>query len=112
MLNGVIAYNFFTPRQSNAVKMTCDEAHSEILNKQATFKFSSENNGSLALTHDFLRASDYSLRNIGISDDQVTFVYTATSHPSTCGHHLPGIDGSIVRVHTNMKADLSITNVN
>lgn len=112
LLNGIIAYSLFTPARTNAAKMTCEEARSEILNKQATLKFSSENNRSLVRTHEYLWASDYTLRNIGFSDGQATFVYTAEWYPKTCGFHLPGIDGSIVRVLTNIEADLSITEVN
>lgn len=61
--------------------MSCKEARSEVLNKQATVAFALENNGSFVTTHEFLQASDYRLRNIANIDGRVTFVYVANSYP-------------------------------
>jgi hypothetical protein len=112
LLNGIVAYWAFFPTQSNAARMTCAEASSETLNKQATLKFSIENSGSLAATHDFLRASDYGLRNIASVNGQLTFVYTAKSYPQSCGFHLPGLDGNIVRIRTDLLVPPTIVDVN
>jgi len=111
-LNGVLILWFVIPPKPSGIRMTCEEARSEVLNKQATVSFALQNNGSLAATHDFLRASDFGLRNIANIDGQVYFVYVAKSYPQTCGFHLPAIDGSIVRVRTDLSVLPSVTSVN
>ena len=112
LLNGIAGYWLLLPTKSNAVRMSCAEATSETLNKKATLKYARENNNSLSKTQDFLRASDYKLRNITIKNGQVGFVYTAKSYPQSCGLRIPGIDGSIVRIKTDLTAIPTITGVN
>ncbi len=85
LLNAATAYWFFTPPKTNAVRMTCEEATDEMVNNQATQRFDVEYDGSLIKTHEFLRASDFTLRDISQDEGQITFVYTAHSYPLTCG---------------------------
>ncbi|EBA11444.1 hypothetical protein RCCS2_02258 [Roseobacter sp. CCS2] len=92
--------------------MTCEEARSEILNKQATIDFASNKNGSIIMLHDFLDASDYTLRSMTSSDEQITLVYVANTYPKTCGIHLPGFDGNIIRVQTDISGTSRVIAVN
>lgn len=109
IVNALAAAIFFNPVRLPGPKMTCFEARSEIHNKQAARDF-------LALGNDFwklqafLRASDYQLRNINF-EGGVTFVYTATRYPSACGWHLPGVDGTIIRVQTDLTTEPKVTGV-
>lgn len=112
LLNCVLIFLFVVPSKPDGMRMTCKQAQSEVLNKQATVDFALKNNGSFVATHDFLQASDYRLRNIANIDDKVTFIYVAKSYPQTCGFHLPVIDGTIVRVQTDSSVLPSVTGVN
>ncbi|CAN7652927.1 hypothetical protein [Rhizobium sp. LjRoot254] len=105
LMNGVVGYAYYFPAIGTGPKMSCDEARSDAENKAATEAFARENGGSLAKTHEFLKNSDYKLRNIGDAGDGLTFVYVATHYSSTCGFHLPGIDGSIVRILTDSQVE-------
>jgi hypothetical protein len=105
LINGVVGYVYYFPATGTGPKMSCDEARNDAANKAATETFARENGGSLAKTHEFLTSSDYKLRNIDNDGGGLTFVYIATSYSSTCGLHLPGIDGSIVRVLTDSQAE-------
>ncbi len=113
LLNGALIFWFAAlPARPSGIRMTCEQARSDVLNKQATIDFALQNNGSLAATHSFLWASDYRLRNVANTNGQVIFVYIATTYPQTCGFHLPGIYGSIVRVRTDVPARPSVIGVN
>lgn len=101
LINGLVFRAIYYPPTNSGERMTCDEARSSGANATATAAFAERNSRSLIKTHQFLKNSDYDLRNIGEVDGQLTFVYTANFYPSTCGVHLPGIDGSIVRVRTD-----------
>ena len=111
LANLVVAYFVFGPRTTSPVKMTCAEARSEDLSKSATSAFAQAHAYSLFKTHEFLRNSDYELRNIAILDGMTSFIYTANFYPSTCGIHLPGVDGGIVRVRTNLQVEPLVTGV-
>jgi hypothetical protein len=110
-INAFALFVFLNPVSYPSPKMSCEQARSELLNKQATWTFARENDGSFFKTHQFLRASDYKLRNIAMADGSTVFVYTADTYPSTCGWHMPGIDGSIVRVKTDLTAEPRIIDV-
>ncbi len=113
LLNALAAYSIFSSPTSDGPKMSCEQARDEGLNKEVTQAFAKGNNNSFAKTHRYLRNSDYSIRNIWTSaEGAVTFVYTAHSYPKTCGLHFPSINGSIVRVLTNVSADPQIIDVN
>ncbi|MFN3972312.1 MAG: hypothetical protein ACK4L4_13230 [Gemmobacter sp.] len=112
LLNAVLIVWFVIPPKPSGIRMTCEEARSDVLNKRATAGFALKNNGSLAATHDFLRASDYELRNIASMNGQVTFVYVAVTYPQTCGFHFPGIDGSVVPVQADLSVFPSVNGVN
>jgi hypothetical protein len=103
-----VAYVFYFPPTTYAEKMTCREARSEPDSKTATEAFAKRNVGSFAKTHEFLRNSGFYLRNIADGDDTIIFVYIATSYSSACGPHLPGVDGTIVRVETDISAKPSV----
>lgn len=93
-------------------RMTCAEATSETLNKQATARFVASQGGSLGAVHDFLRASDYELRNISTASGTLTFVYTARHYVQTCGWGVAGlIEGTIIRVHTDLAAEPQVVSV-
>jgi hypothetical protein len=111
LLNAFVLYVLFNPPPISGPKMSCDQATNETLNKQVTSEFSATHDGSLAETHAYLRASDYNLRNIHFSDGSATFVYTASYYPSSCGWYLTGIDGTIVRLKTDLSADPKIMDV-
>jgi hypothetical protein len=106
--NAVAVYVFLNPETLPGPRMTCEEARSDHLNKQATATFASDNDMSLSKVHAFLRASGYQLRNI----DAGTYVYTTRDYRSACGISLPGIDGSILRVRTDVSADSAVLSVN
>jgi hypothetical protein len=111
-LNALVAYVVFNPSTISGPKMSCEEARSEVLNKKAAYAFAQESDGSFFKVHWFLRASDYSLRNIAMADGSTVFVYTAHTYPSTCGSLLSGgIDGSIVRVTTDLAVEPKIIDV-
>ncbi|MEM6676986.1 MAG: hypothetical protein AAF675_03845 [Pseudomonadota bacterium] len=102
-LNAALALPYLlADRASGGPRMSCAEATNEVANKAATRRFAAANGDDLAATHAFLRASDYRLRNLHQDGDQTVFVYIARHYPQTCGHNLPGIDGSIVRLRTDM----------
>jgi hypothetical protein len=112
--NCLFAYIMFQPvnAATNAVRMTCSQARSDVENKRAVIEFADRNGSSFSKTHEFLRNSDYELRNISIDDGRVVFVYTSSIlYTSTCGIHLPGTDGGIVRVGTDLAADPAIRSV-
>jgi len=109
--NGLVAYFILNPATTLAVKMTCDQVRNEGANKAATLAFALANGGSLSKTHDFLRNSDFYLRNIHIADGKSTFVYTASNYPSTCGFYGPVVDGGIVRIGTNLGNDPLIAGI-
>lgn len=124
LINAAIAYVIFSPPTSSEPKMSCKEARNERLNKAATLAFTHENNNSFEKTHEFLRNSGYSIRNVGMTTDGyslrnlgtasegvVSFIYTAHGYRKTCGIHLPGFDGTIVRVHTNIQFEPQIIDV-
>jgi hypothetical protein len=91
--------------------MTCDQSTNEELNKKAAAAFAHSSGESFFKTHEYLTSSDYVLRHINLSGDSVTFVYTANIYPSTCGWLLPGVDGSIVRVRTDLAKEPSIVQI-
>jgi hypothetical protein len=101
LINGIVAYGLWFQPTSSGERMTCDEARSDAKNKTATAAFAQRNGESLAKTHQFLTNSDYLLRNIDDQQDTLTLIYVADFFPSTCGIHMPGFDGGIVRVRTN-----------
>jgi hypothetical protein len=71
--------------------------------------FSQAHGGSLSKTQDFLRSSDFYLRNIWLHDGQATFVYAATKYPTACGWNFSSFDGIVVGVKTNLVTDPTIT---
>jgi hypothetical protein len=105
------AYLFYFPPATRMAKMTCQEARSESDSKIAIEIFARKNGGSFAKTHEFLWYSGFYLRNIVDRGDTTIFVYVATSYSSACGLHLPGIDGTIVRVETDISASPSVKTV-
>ncbi|MFN7091546.1 MAG: hypothetical protein ACK4P4_13410 [Allorhizobium sp.] len=105
LLNCVIAYVVFAfPIGSTSEdKISCADARNEIGSKEAVMAYAEKQGGSLAKVHGLLTNSDYQLTNIDISNGTVSFVYTSSAfYPSACGLHLPGLDGGIVRVDTNI----------
>ena len=92
--------------------MSCAEAVNEHRNKQATLEYARSQENSLVETHRFLRASDYTLRNIAsYPNGEIVFVYTAKRYPKTCKFPLPTIDGTIVRVVTDMSTEPKVLDV-
>jgi hypothetical protein len=106
-VNAAIAYVFYHPTTTGA-RMTCEQARSDIENKRATEAFAAANNRSVSLTHAFLSNSGFQLRNIDDAGGNLTCIYVVTSYSATCGLHLPGADGGIVRVRTSSSAALSV----
>ncbi len=100
--------------QEQPSRMTCAEARSEVLNKEATARFVASQGGSLGAVHDFLKASDYELRNIGAHPGHgtLTFVYTARHYVRTCDWGRVGlIDGTIICLHTDLTAEPQVVSV-
>ena len=110
-LNAVALWVVSHPPRASGPKMTCAEAINEDLNKEATRTFARENDGAFLRVHDYPAASDYRLRNVHLTGGAATFVYVAKTYPSTCGSIVPGIDGSIVRVKTNLPDVPAVTEV-
>jgi hypothetical protein len=110
-VNALALYIVFNPGVIPGPKMTCKQSTSEDANKRATSAFSKETGGSFIKVHEYLRASDYQLRNIAVADGSVTFAYTANTYPSTCGWLMPGIDTTIVRVRTDLAVEPKVTAV-
>lgn len=112
LANCLTAYVIFQPASAATIsdRMTCDQARSEVENKKAVSAYSKGRD--LAKVHGFLRNSDYALRNVSIRDGKVAFVYTSQAfYPSSCGLHLPGIDGGIVRIETDIAAAPHVVSV-
>ncbi|MEM0949742.1 MAG: hypothetical protein AAGK37_20255 [Pseudomonadota bacterium] len=109
LLNAIFAIGLYLPDRNSGPKMTCVEATNDGLNKRATQAFIDASEGSFDATHRFLRASDYELRDISREIGMPTFVYVARHYRNTCGLHLPGIDGSIVRVGVDPSRDFQVT---
>jgi hypothetical protein len=109
--NALVLYVFFNPAGSPAPKMTCDQSRSETLSKQATSAFAHDNGAGFFKLHGYLKSSDFELRNISIEGNSTTFIYVASIYPSTCGSLLPGIDGTIVRVKTDLANEPSVVAV-
>ncbi|MEM7176670.1 MAG: hypothetical protein AAF503_03100 [Pseudomonadota bacterium] len=108
LLNAMFAMALYLPDRDSGPRMTCEEASNEELNKLTTRAFINTSKGSFDATHRFLRASDYELRNISRENGMATFVYVARHFRNTCGIHLPGIDGSIVRVRVDPSQDFRV----
>ena len=113
LINCLLVYIMFLPASTarNVDRMTCQQARSEIDNKRAVSAYADSHGSSLSKVHNFLVNSDYALRNVAVQGGNVTFVYTASFYPSTCGLHLPGVDVSIVRVETEIATDPRIQRV-
>lgn len=114
LLNCIIAYLVFAPSigPAGANKMSCAEARNDIASKEAISAYGKTHGGSLAKVHEFLTNSDYQLRNIDESNGTLSFVYTSSAfYPSACGLHLPGLDGGIVRVDTDIDGTLGVRQV-
>lgn len=110
--NAAVLYIVFNPPRFPDPKMTCDQSRNEALNKKATSDFAHDNGASFFKVHEYLRSSDYQLRNVATEGGSTTFVYTANTYPSTCGSLLPGIDGTIVRVKTDLAVEPNVVAVN
>jgi hypothetical protein len=92
--------------------MTCEQARSETENKKAVSEYADAHSASFSKAHEFLRNSDYELRTVSVQDGKLTFVYTSSAfYPSTCGIHVPGIDGGIVCIDTEVVVDPRIRSV-
>lgn len=114
LANCVLAYIMFQPAAAATVsdRMTCAQARSDIENKKAVSEYVEGHSGSFPKAHEFLRNSDYELRTLSDRDGKLTFVYASTAfYPSTCGIHVPGIDGGIVRIDTDVDAAPKIRSV-
>ncbi|SIQ58007.1 hypothetical protein SAMN05880561_103612 [Rhizobium sp. RU33A] len=114
LMNCAIAYLVIAPSigPAGADKMSCAEARNEIASKEAISAYGKTHGGSLAKVHEFLTNSDYQLRNIDVSNGTVSFVYTSSAfYPSACSLHLPGLDGGIVRVDTDIDGTPSVRQV-
>lgn len=109
LANAYVAQLVFGGTSSNAPRMTCEQARGEKESKRALESFAERNGSSLAKLHDYLKNSDYSLRNLHFSEGKVTFVYAANFYPSSCGIHWPGLDGNIVRIATDVEIDPKAT---
>ncbi|OJF98174.1 hypothetical protein AX761_12485 [Rhizobium sp. 58] len=108
LANCLLAYIMFQPvsAATGSDRMTCEQARSDADNKRAVSEYADRHNASFSKVHEFLRNSDYELRNVAVLDGKVAFVYTSSAfYPSTCGIHVPGIDGGIVRVETEVATD-------
>lgn len=92
--------------------MTCAQARNEKDNKGAVRSYAAREKVTISEVHEYLRNSDYELTNIEAADGSLTFTYRSSGfYPSTCGIHLPGIDGGIVHVETDMAIDHTILSV-
>lgn len=124
LFNAAIIFVILNAPTSREPKMSCKEAMDERLNKAATLAFSNENNNSFEKTHEFLRNSGYSIRNVGMktggyplrnletaSESVVSFIYTAHGYRKPCGIPFPSFFGNIVRVHTNIQFEPQIIDV-
>jgi hypothetical protein len=114
LLNCVFAYGLFafSIGSTSADKMSCAEARSQTASKEAVIAYAVKHGGSLVKVHDLLTNSDYRLRNIDVSNGTVSFVYTSSAfYPSACGLHLPGLDGGLVRVNTDIDGNPSVRQV-
>jgi hypothetical protein len=112
--NCLLVYIMFQPvgAVTHSVRMTCEQARSEIENKRAVSAYAEANSFSLLKVHAFLRNSDYRLRNISAHAGKVLFIYTSSAfYPSSCGVHVPGVDGGIVRIETDIAADPKVIKV-
>jgi hypothetical protein len=109
--NCLVTYIVFQPvnAATGSDRMTCRQARSDIENKRAVSAYADSHSASLTKVHEFLRNSDYELRNVSFRDNSVAFVYTSSAfYPSACGIHVPGIDGGIVRIETDIITDPKI----
>ena len=114
ILNGLFTYDVFLPANDATTvdRMTCEQARSDDQNKIAVDAYAEGSGFSLSKVHEYLSVSDYALRNIAVKEGKVTFVYTSSVfYPSACGIHLPGIDGGIVRVETDISSDPKVVAV-
>jgi hypothetical protein len=111
LINGAVAYLYYFPKVDSGPRMSCEQARRDAENKLATDAFARANGGSFAKTHAFLVNSGYGLRNVDDEGGSLTFVYVATSYSASCGIHLPGFGGGIVRVGTDAKAGSLITRI-
>ncbi|TPN50876.1 MULTISPECIES: hypothetical protein [unclassified Mesorhizobium] len=109
--NASVLYVLFNPAGSPAPKMTCDQSRSETLSKEATSTFAHDNGGAFFKVHGYLKSSDFELRNILTEGNSTTFIYTASLYPSTCGSLLSGVDGTIVRVKTDLANEPNVVAV-
>lgn len=110
-VNALAIYVVFNPSRSSWPKMTCEQARHEFMNKQAAATFALRNGDSFYKLHGYLFSSDFRLRNISSEGTSATFVYTAEVYPSTCGTLLGGIDGSIIRVTTDLAAEPRVVSI-
>lgn len=110
-VNALAIYVVFNPSQSSGPKMTCEQARNDFKNKQAAANFSLQNGDSLYKLHEYLYSSDFRLRNVSINGTSAAFVYIAEIYPSTCGTLIRGIDGSIIRVKTDLVAEPRVVSV-
>ncbi len=111
LANCLLAYIIFKPVRAatSSDRMTCEQARSDTDNKRAVSKYADDHSASFSKVHEFLRNSDYELKNVAVGDGKVAFVYTSSAfYPSTCGIHVPGIDGGIVRIETEIATDPKI----
>lgn len=108
LANCLLAYIMFQPvhTSTHSDRMTCAQARSDTDNKKAVSDYVKGHSWSFSKAHDFLRNSDYELTNLSAVDGKLTFVYVSSAfYPSTCGIHVPGIDGGIVRIDTEVVVD-------
>lgn len=108
LANCLLVYMAFQPVNPATFsdRMTCAQARSETENKKAVSDYVEGHGWSFSKAHEFLRNSDYELSNVSASDGKLTFVYVSSAfYPSTCGIHVPGIDGGIVRIDTEVVVD-------
>jgi hypothetical protein len=114
LANCLLVYIILQPMRAvtHSDRMTCEQARSEIENKKAVDAYAEANSSSLNMVHSFLTNSDYQLRNIDVSEGKITFVYTSSAfYPSSCGVHVPGFDGGIVRLETDIVDDPKVVTV-
>lgn len=112
--NCLTAYVLFQPTSEVRSKdrMTCAQARNENDNKAAVRNYADREKVTISEVHEYLRNSDYELRNIDVADGRLTFTYRSSGfYPHTCGIHLPGIDGGILHVETDMAIDHTILSV-
>jgi hypothetical protein len=114
LANCALAYILFQPVNAATVsdRLTCEQARNDSENKKAVSEYAEGHSWSFSKTHEFLRNSDYELRNVSARDGKLTFVYASSAfYPSTCGIHVPGIDGGIVRIDTEVVVDPRVRSV-